>query len=66
MELNKDQLFEIAKHKIKEFEIDRITNLFGHLPIDIRSFFYCFPVGSKEYNELIELTKQNERLDIEN
>ena len=66
MELNKDQIFEIAKEKINEFKIDRITNLFGHLPIDVRAFFKCFPVGSERYNFLIELTKSYEHSDIEN
>jgi hypothetical protein len=66
MELNKEQIFEIAKEKIIEHKIDRITNLFGHLPIDVRAFFKCFPVGSERYNLLIALTKQYEFTDIEN
>jgi hypothetical protein len=65
MELNKEQIFEIAKDKIIELKIDRITNLFGHLPIDVRAFFKCFPVGSERYTVLINLTKQYERTDIE-
>jgi len=65
MELNKEQIFNIAREKIIEFQIDRLTNLFGHLPIDIRAFFKCFPVGSERYNLLIELTKTYERSDTQ-
>jgi hypothetical protein len=61
MELNKDEIFKIAREKIIEHKIDRITNLFGHLPIDVRAFFKCFPVGSERYILLIELTKAYER-----
>ena len=65
MKLNKDQIFKIAKAKILELEIDRITNLFSHLPIDIKSFYNCFPIGSDEYKTLKELTGRFERSDIE-
>lgn len=64
MELNKDQIFLIAQEKIKEFKIDRIASLFGHLPIDIRTFYKCFPVGSERYNLLVELTNEYQKSEI--
>jgi len=66
MELNKDEILEVAKEVIQEKKIDRLTNLFGYLPIDIRSFYKCFPIGSEKHNLLIELIKDNEHSEIEN
>lgn len=66
MELNKDQIFEIAKAKIIEHKIDQIANLYNHLPIDIRAFYKCFPVSSERYNLLTALIQQHESTDIEN
>ena len=66
MELNKEEIFTFAKEKINELKIDRLSNLFGHLPIDIRAFYKCFPVGSERHNVLIDLTKQYERSEVEN
>jgi len=66
MELNKDEIFSTAKEKINELKIDRLSNLFGHLPIDIRSFYKCFPVGSERHNALLKLTEQYQRSGVEN